>query len=172
MTLRRWRASDAAAFAAMNGDPQVMRFFPALLSRAESDRVMREMEAHFEEHGFGFWAVELTATGEFAGCAGLTRGADWVEAGCRLAQPFWRNGYATEAMHAAVRHAFDALGHEEVVAVTRPANTLARRVLEKLGFTHNPADDFYDPHLPSGHPLRPLLLYRVQPAALRPPVLR
>lgn len=161
LILRRWRRADREAFAAINADPHVMRYFPAVFSRTESDAAIDAMESHFEERGYGLWAAEIRATGELAGCAGLLNRDGRVEIGCRLGRAHWRHGYATEALTASLRSAFVDHLFPEVTAIASPANAAARRVVEKLGFTHHHGDDYYSPHLPSGHPLRPLMLFRL-----------
>ena len=72
LLLRRWRREDREPFAAINADPRVMQFFPTLLSRAESDARADRIEAHFEQHGFGLWAVEIVGVTPFAGFIGLS----------------------------------------------------------------------------------------------------
>ena len=71
LTLRRWQAEDRCPFAAMNADLRVMEYFPALLSVDDSDAMATRIEAHFERHGFGFWAVEIAGQASFAGYIGL-----------------------------------------------------------------------------------------------------
>jgi RimJ/RimL family protein N-acetyltransferase len=164
--LRAWREEDRAPFAELNADVRVMRYFPSPLTRAESDAAVERYATHISRYGYGMWAVELRATGELIGCCGVfhRRPEEGVgaEVGWRLAARHWGQGYATEAARATVKRAFGSLGIAEVVAITVPANAESRRVMEKLGFTHDPADDFYDPALPVGHPLRPLVLYRLR----------
>ena len=85
-----------------------------------------------------------------------------VEAGWRLARSCWNQGYATEAARAAVAHGFDGLELNDTVSFTVPQNTASRRVMEKLGMTHDAKDDFEHPLLSPGHPLRPHVLYRLR----------
>jgi ribosomal-protein-alanine N-acetyltransferase len=173
LLLRRWRSGDFDAFAALNADPRVMEHFPAPLSRSESDAAAARIAAHFDEHGFGLWAVEVVGgTGApvaMIGFAGLARprfelptaAGPCVEVGYRLAAEHWGHGYATEAARASLRFGFDELGLPEIVAFTVPANLRSRRVMERLGMHRDPADDFEHPLLPPGHPLRRHVLYRV-----------
>ncbi|HET6207522.1 MAG TPA: GNAT family N-acetyltransferase [Terracidiphilus sp.] len=171
MLLRRWRDSDRDPFARMNRDPAVMEFFPSLLSRVESDALIDRIEAHFAEHGFGLWAAELRASGEFVGYVGLalTRltavSTPCVEIGWRLDAAHWGEGLATEGARAVARHAFEVLGLAEIVSFTVPANLRSRRVMEKLGMTYDPGDDFDHPMLAAGHPLRRHVLYRLKRAS-------
>lgn len=170
LLLRRWRESDREPFAALNADPEVMEYFPARLGRAESDALIAQIEAGFESHGFGLWAAELRDSGEFLGFAGLAvpsfqaHFTPAVEVGWRLARHAWGHGYATEAGRAALRLGFTGLGLEEIVAMTAVANWRSRAVMERLGMSHDPADDFDHPTLPAGSPLRRHVLYRVSAA--------
>jgi RimJ/RimL family protein N-acetyltransferase len=166
--LRLWRQSDREPFARMNADPRVMEFFPGLLSREESDARVEHIEAHFERHGFGLWAVEVPGVTPFAGFIGLCV-ADFeapftscVEVGWRLAPEHWNRGYATEGARAALAFGFRRLGLDEVVSFTVPANVRSRRVMEKIGMTRSAGDDFDHPRLPEGHPLRRHVLYRIR----------
>jgi len=84
-----------------------------------------------------------------------------VEVGCRLAADYWNQGLATEGARAIVGYGVDVLGLEELVSFTVPANVKSRRVMEKLGMTHELSDDFDHPRLPAEHPLRRHVLYRL-----------
>ncbi len=112
LTLRAWQASDLAPFAALNQDPDVMRYLPSVLSRAQSDAMAAHIQSKLADNGFGFWAVELTETREFIGFVGLNRPTfdlghqPFVEIGWRLASAHWGRGYATEA---AKKHSPSAL---------------------------------------------------------------
>jgi len=167
LLLRRSRDADREPFARMNADPVVMEHFPARLSREESDRFLANIKAHFERHGFGLWAAELRATGEFIGFVGLAVPGfeapftPCVEIGWRLDAAHWGRGLATEGAGAVLRHAFEVLGLEEIVSFTVPANMRSRRVMEKLGMTHDALDDFDHPSLPALHPMRRHVLYRL-----------
>ena len=171
LLLRRWRDADREPFAALNADPRVMELFPAALSRAESDAFVDRNEAAFEARGFGLWAVEVVDGGRFAGFVGLwvpsfeAHFTPAVEIGWRLAHEHWGHGYATEAARAAIAYGFDEVGLDEIVSFTTPANERSWRVMERLGMTHDPADDFDHPQVPVGHPLRRHVLYRLR----RPP---
>jgi RimJ/RimL family protein N-acetyltransferase len=167
LLLRRWRPSDLAPFAALNADPRVMRYFPTTLSRAESDAFAERIEAHFAEHGFGLWAVEAPGGAPFIGFVGLSVPrfqapfTPCVEVGWRLAAEHWGRGYAPEAARAALAFGFDRLALREILSFTALANEPSRRVMEKLGMTHDPSDDFDHPGVPEGHDLRRHVLYRI-----------
>lgn len=168
LLLRAWRDEDLEPFAALNADPAVMEYLPGLLSRDESDAMAGRIRAHFAEHGFGLWAVEVKAPepAPFIGFVGLWR-PTWtahftpcVELGWRMARAYWGKGYATEAAQASMRFGFERLGLDELVALTVPGNSRSRAVMERLGMRRDPADDFDHPRIPEGHRLRRHLLYR------------
>ncbi|MER5752793.1 GNAT family N-acetyltransferase [Streptomyces sp. NPDC002088] len=166
LILRPWRESDLAPWAAMNADPEVREYFPGLLTREQSDSSVARFQAGLDERGWGWWAVEVVATGEFIGFTGLDPvDADMpftgVEAGWRLARPAWGHGYATEAARAALAFGFDDLGLAEILAVTAVGNLRSQAVMRRLGMTRDPADDFDDPGVPEG-PLRRSVLYRLR----------
>jgi RimJ/RimL family protein N-acetyltransferase len=167
--LRAWRAADREPFAALNADPVVMEHFPSTLTREESDALADRIEARFELHGWGLWAVEVVETGEFAGYVGLTpqtfdvHFTPAVEVGWRLAHQYWGRGYAPEAGRAALHYGFDVIDLDEIVSFTTVANLRSQRVMQKLGMTRDPADDFDHPALPEGHPQRSHVLYRISP---------
>ena len=172
LLLRPWRDDDRAAFAAINADPEVMRHFPAPLTRAGSDAMIDRALEKWAVQGFGFWAVAL-ADGPFIGFVGLNRPVNepqlrgLVEIGWRLSRAHWGRGYATEAARAALAFGF-ALGMQEIVAFTAQGNVRSRRVMEKLGMTHDPADDFPADGLDADHPLARQVLYRLRSEAFSP----
>jgi ribosomal-protein-alanine N-acetyltransferase len=174
LLLRHWRESDRAPFAALNADREVMRHFPAAMSREESDALADVIASDLDRDGWGWWALELQSTGAFIGFTGLRRVGfeasftPAVEIGWRLAREAWGHGYATEAAGAAVRYGFEELGLGEIVSFTAVANAPSRAVMERLGMTHDAAGDFDHPRVPEGSPLRRHVLYRLrasQPAA-------
>jgi RimJ/RimL family protein N-acetyltransferase len=166
--LRRWRPSDLDPFAALNADPRAMEFLPSALSRAQSDELAQRAEFHLEQHGYGLWAAEIPGVTPFAGFIGLSTPRyeapfqPCIEIGWRLDVAYWGKGYATEGARAVLAHGFDVLQLGEIVSITTVGNLRSRRVMEKLGMTHDPADDFEHPLLPEGHPLRPHVLYRIR----------
>jgi len=173
LLLRQWRGSDLEVFAALNADPAVMEHFPGVLSRDASDALAEGQRRVIDERGWGLWAVEVVGGAPFVGFVGLAMPrfdahfTPAVEVGWRLAREHWGRGYATEAATAALGFGFDELGLEEIVSFTTVANDRSRRVMERLGMTHDAADDFEHPALPAGHPLRPHVLYRIRSAGWR-----
>ena len=177
LILRTWRDSDRAPFAAMNADPAVMTYFPALMTAAESDEAIVRYQRALSETGFGFLAAELRATGEFVGLIGAQTMRDVipnlpqpaVEIGWRLARTAQGQGLATEGARAVVDFCFRTLNLPEVVAITALGNRASRHVMEKLGMTHRPDLTFEHPRVPIGHRHRQHALYELRnPAHLAP----
>jgi RimJ/RimL family protein N-acetyltransferase len=165
LVMRRWQASDREPFAAVNGDPHTMRFFPATLDQAESDALIDRIEQRFEAQGFGLWALEIAGTGQFIGFTGLNPmpddmpGAGAMEVGWRLARAAWHNGYATEAARAALDVAFGRLEMPEIYSMTAILNEPSQAVMRRLGLTEFTRCDH--PRVPEGRSLRPHVIYRI-----------
>lgn len=170
LILRSWRFEDREAFAEINADPRVMEHFPSTLTRDESDALADRIAAALARDGYGLWAVEVRGGAPFVGYVGLAAPTfeaaftPAIEVGWRLAAAHWGRGYATEAAAESLRVAFDVLGRDEVVSFTVPQNTPSRAVMERLGMTHDPADDFDHPRFLSDGRLRRHVLYRIDRA--------
>jgi RimJ/RimL family protein N-acetyltransferase len=166
LLLRHWKEEDREPFRDMNADPRVMEFMPQCLTSQESDSLFQRINEHLRKCGFGLFAAELREKGSFIGYVGLAvptfeaHFTPCVEIGWRFSLDHWGRGLATEGARAVAKYAFGELALEELVSFTVPANIRSRRVMEKIGMTHNAADDFDHPNLPEGHPLRRHVLYR------------
>lgn len=173
LILRRWKEADLAPFAALNADPVVMEHFPSPLTVEQSDAFVERIEQTFEETGFGLWVLEHRLSGGFLGYAGLWPVAfeahftPAVEVGWRLDRRHWGNGYATEGARAGMDYGFSELELGQIVSFTTPANIRSARVMERLGMTRDPSEDFDHPGLAPDSPLRRLVLYRMSAARWR-----
>jgi RimJ/RimL family protein N-acetyltransferase len=166
LLLRQWRDADLDPWAAMNADPQVREFLGEVLTREQSRQSMDRFRADLDERGWGWWAVEVVATGEFVGFTGLDpvepgMPFNGVEIGWRLSHTTWGLGYATEAARAVLAYGFDKLDLPEIVAIAAARNVRSHAVMRRLGMTHHPADDFEDVSEPPG-PLRSSVVYRLR----------
>lgn len=166
LILRRWMSADREPFAAMNADAEVMRYFPSALDRQASDGLADRLDAGFELHGHGRWALERRDTGEFIGFTGIgpmpadVPGSGGMEIGWRVARAHWRQGFALEAATAALDAAFapDAASPLlEVNSITAVINEPSRAVMRRLGMRH--VDDFAHPVVPEGSPIRAHVRY-------------
>ena len=164
--LRQWQASDFAPFAEMNADPEVMEYFPKLLTTSMSNTIAKKCQSLIDDNGWGFWAVSLKETDTFIGMVGLNNAnADMpfspaVEIAWRLDNDYWGLGYATEAARASLNFAFVELGIEEVVSFTAVINKRSQLVMERLGMT-NTQENFYHPMLDPNHRLAEHVLYKI-----------
>ena len=171
LRLRPWRDEDLPAFAALNADPEVMEHMPKCLVREESDAFAGRIQEGIARLGFGLWAVEVFGVADFIGFTGLsvplyeTHFTPCVEIGWRLARKFWGFGYATEAARLALDYGFREARLDQIVAFTFVGNVRSRKVMERLGMTYSPDDDFDHPRVPEGHRIRPHVLYRINRAA-------
>ncbi len=167
LLLRPWRDADVAAFAELSADPAVMEFLYPLTEPGAVEAWVARVRAHWRQHRFGQWVVEIPGEAGFIGVVGLFTTAyaahftPAVEVAWRLGRAYWGHGYASEAARAALDCGFDRLGLAEIVAVTVPANRRSRRVMERLGMSRAPEDDFDHPNVPDG-PLKRHVLYRLR----------
>ncbi|WP_229070173.1 GNAT family N-acetyltransferase [Actinoplanes sp. DH11] len=144
LVLRGWRDDDLDVLAAINADPEVMRYIAdgSVRDRRQSAEGLRRMTATWAEHGFGLFAVEVRATGTLVGWAGLSvpdflpQVLPAVEIGWRLDRAVWGQGYATEAARAALRFGFVDRGLDRIISIRHLDNERSARVMAKLGLTH------------------------------------
>ncbi len=168
LILRGWNDEDVHAWARMNADPRVMEFFPGTQEPQQSIAAAIALRKELERDGYGWFVVEVKDRMPFAGAIALqpvpfeAPFTPAKEIGWRFMVNAWGCGYATEAAGAALNFAFEELRWSEVVAMTAAINARSRRVMERLGMTHDPADDFDHPRLDEGHRLRRHVLYRVR----------
>ena len=164
--VRQWAEADIEAFIRMNTDPAVTEFFPRPGSRQESLEVFDRLRREIDARGWGLFAVE--SEGRFIGSAGLAvpriqyHFMPCVEIGYRFLPEFWGKGLALEASRLVLEFGFCQLGLREIVAYTACLNVRSQRLMQRLGMTRSPADDFEHPTIPEGHPLRPHVLYRIR----------
>jgi RimJ/RimL family protein N-acetyltransferase len=148
----------------MNADPNVMRFFPKALTREESAISLARLRRTIEERGWGLWAVDVNGTlAGFTGLADPQFAAHFtpcMEVGWRLRKEFWGRGIAFAAAQQAMAYAFSELKLSELVSFTAEINMRSRRLMERLGFSHDPAENFDHPGIAEGHLLRRHVLYR------------
>jgi RimJ/RimL family protein N-acetyltransferase len=170
LLLRQWCDDDVAAFAELSADPAVMQYLVPFADRTARDAWVVAARKHWQDHGFGPWVLEVPSEGLMIGVVGLNNlrfalpFAPAVEVAWRLTPRYWGRGYAHEAARAAIDDGFGRLGLKEIGAFTVLANLASQRVMEKLGMTCDPAEDFdfEHPRLPPGHPLRRHVLYRLR----------
>lgn len=171
LLLREWEDRDRAPLAAILGDPNVRRFYPATATPKQVSAQIDVSVSLAAENGFHFQAAELKATGELVGLIGIgvvppairavIPGAPRVEIGWQFAERFWGQGLAPEAARAWLDAGWQSFDLPEIVAFTAATNLPSQRVMEKIGMTRNPANDFQHPNLPQGHPLRSHVVYRI-----------
>ncbi len=167
--LRQWKDSDLDAWAAMNADPAVRRYFPSVLDRAQAQGEADRIRASIAQRGWGMWALEVPGLHAFAGFVGLNLPgfeAPWmpaVEIGWRLSPSAWGQGYASEGAAAALDFAFTDLQLPQVVAMSVPTNGPSHRVMERIGMVRDAEADFDHPRVPDGSPLKRHILHRTTP---------
>ena len=135
LRLRQFQEIDFEVYAAMLADPEVARFIGGVRDRSSARQHFDSARTHWQQRGYGKFAVEEKTSGRMVGRCGPTLhvGAPEVELGWTIAQDSWGNGYATEAARACAAWMFDTLHLEEVVSFIDPDNVASVRVAEKIG---------------------------------------
>ncbi|MER8722159.1 GNAT family N-acetyltransferase [Mesorhizobium sp. M0999] len=168
LVLREWNPEDLQPLARINNDPRVARYVAKLADRRVLAAWIAGQREHFNKHGYGLWALELSGAAKLIGFCGLVKVpyqahfTPAVDIEWRLASAHWGRGYATEAASAALAFGFGHLRLNEIVANAAVANLDSRRVMERLGMTHNPTDDFDHPLMAGDDPLQRQVLYRIK----------
>jgi RimJ/RimL family protein N-acetyltransferase len=161
---------DVDAMHAINSDPLVMQYFPSMPTYEQTKELIELIISKQQQVGYSLYAVELKTTSELIGFVGLLyRSKEELDIACmpgteigwRLASQYWNQGYATEAASAVLNYAFETLGLDEIVSFTAVPNIPSQRVMQKIGLTRNPADDFAHPKLAKDHWLCQHVLYRL-----------
>ncbi|MCH9763573.1 MAG: GNAT family N-acetyltransferase [Gammaproteobacteria bacterium] len=170
LILRTWCDDDLEPMFRINQDPKVMEYFSALGSKEETQNHINRICKHQDEHGYSLYVVELKSTHKMIGFIGLLHRikAEFnvpfnpsIAIGWRLSLKHWGKGFATEGASAVLDYAFCVLGLPEIVSFTVTENKKSRRVMEKIGLTYNPDDDFDHPKAPDDSPLKQHVLYRI-----------
>lgn len=175
LRLRTWHLRDIRPLAKMCADPQVMRYFPAPMSFQQTLKMLWRIRQHHRRYGYSLYATERKDTGALIGFVGLNAPAfripgftpyaqPIIEIGWRLGVEHWGQGYAPEAAHAVLSHAFTTCGLEEIISFTSKLNKPSERVMQKIGLQHDPRDDFDHPNVQWTNPLHPHILYRLNKA--------
>jgi RimJ/RimL family protein N-acetyltransferase len=137
LLLRTFRRNDLPKYAALNADPEVVRYLGGVpLTREHSDEIAEWAQECFAKEGLGLLAVERREDAAFLGMCGLHHQQSYpddVEVGWRLAREHWGRGYATEAATGWLDHAFGPMGLPRVTSITDPPNLRSLAVMRRLG---------------------------------------
>lgn len=174
LQLREWRDEDIAPFSLMNADPEVMRYFPRVMSAQQTEQSVERFRDHQGEHGFAFWPAVLKQTGEFIGFIGIQNApenvpcAPAVEIGWRLRKEYWGQGLAPEGARAVLAYAFSALQLPELVSFTAKINEPSQRVMQKIGMKRDHEGGFLHPSVERSSALEEHVLYRLKAEGVSP----
>ena len=172
LKLRQWQQEDWPVFAKMNANPEVMKYYPRVLSTAESNAMAQKLAKLISQRGWGFWAVEKRDEKKFIGFVGLNIPSyelpvtPCVEIGWRLGKEYWGCGYATEAAKASLALAFETLNLSEIYSFTSVANKKSQAVMQRLSMI-NTKQNFEHPIIPEKHPLREHVLFKIDKTTWR-----
>jgi len=153
LLLRPYREEDRPAWAAINADPEVMKYLGGEpLTREQSDAITVGVNQRYVAEGIGFLAIERRSDGAFLGACGLMRHGEWfpddLEIGWRLAREYWGHGYATEAAASWLDHAFLDRSEPRVISITDTPNLNSIAVMKRLGMTFDNETELVEDGIP------------------------
>lgn len=163
---RKWNTSDIKTMHEISSDQEVMQYFPATQTKAQTTQFIQRMQQQFDENGYCYFAVEIIKTKEFIGFIGIckqTYEADFnpaTDIGWRLHKRYWSKGYATEGARACLHFAFTVIGLKEIVAVAPKYNVPSISVMKKIGMTK--VKEFEHPLLKEYPDLKDCVLYAIK----------
>ncbi len=161
---RVWGPNDLEPFTELNADKEVMRHFPSTLTPQETTSLIERINKHFEEFGYGFFAVDYLSENKFIGFIGLSHPSfetdftPCVEIGWRLDKDYWNLGLATEGAQRCLEFALQELKLDEIYAFTIPKNLASQRVMQKVGMQF--VGNFSHPRFEENSPYSKHVLYR------------
>lgn len=166
LRLREWTDADIEPWAQMNADARVMEFFPSPIEPEASRAKVAIIQSELRSRGYGWFVMERKNEPGFAGVLVVDDVRYDVpyqprrEIGWRLPVACWGHGYASEGAAALLEYAFGTLGWPHIVAMTALVNVRSQRVMQRIGMTRDPTEDFQHPRLAAGHRLAHHILYR------------
>lgn len=141
LILRPWSLSDADRLFTILQEADMFKYFPQTRAPERSwvDKYINHHLSHWQEHGYGHWAVVNRADGEVIGWNGLEYLPETceTEVAYLLSRQVWGQGFATEAARAAVEYGFGTCQLSLIIGLVHPDNIGSIRVLEKIGLVFN-----------------------------------
>jgi [ribosomal protein S5]-alanine N-acetyltransferase len=128
---------DFERFYEINADPDTNLFNPSgAMSFERAEKAFNTMTAHWQEQGFGTWAIKEKEHPDFIiGFGGLDDRlyGDEIKLnlGYRFDKKYWGKGYATELAQAAIEYGLAGLNKKEIFAIVRPKHLASIKVLVK-----------------------------------------
>ena len=147
LKLRPFYEEDAARLHEILSEEDILRYFPSpgTPTLDQIRKLIANQLRHWEEHGFGWWAVEPIGEDQLIGWNGLQYlpDTDEIEVGYLLSRSYWNRGLATEGARAGLEFAFGKLDLKQVVAIVHPENRASQRVIEKLGMRFTEETEYF-----------------------------
>lgn len=160
---REWKNSDVKKLAAINADPAVMEFFPAIQNTQQTTDFITRMQTEMADKGYCYFAVDKLDNGVLIGFIGLsekTFEADFTpctDIGWRLGKEHWNKGYATEGAIRCLQYGLDELQLDKIIAIAPKVNVKSEMVMQKAGMRK--VSEFIHPLLLNDERLKVCVLY-------------
>jgi RimJ/RimL family protein N-acetyltransferase len=136
---RDYVETDIPKLAVINADPEVMEFFPSIISLDQTISYVKRMKKQLKEKGFCYFAVDELQSGDFIGFIGLCEQTfessftPCIDIGWRLDKKYWHKGFATEGAKRCLEYGFNELGLKQICAIAPVVNIKSLNVMKKIG---------------------------------------
>lgn len=151
LLLRPWQPEDAETWFNLLQEEDILRYFPVSTppQREKADRYIAHHQEHWEQHGYGHWAVVTQPDNQLVGWNGLEYlpELEQTEVAYLLSHSVWGLGYATEAARAAIIYGFEVVGLSSIIGLVHPDNIASIRVLTKCGLHYRNRIQLWNMHM-------------------------
>ena len=157
---------DRDALVGMFTNQEVMAQLYPGMDVAAADAVIAKHD-RLRGEGLGFLVMERREDGAVIGFCGLKRGEAHmpihgkIEAGWLVDLPWWRRGYAREAMAAVLADGWERIGEDRIYAVTSAVNLKSQALIARLGMQRLTGKDYMSTSFPDGHVLQPTVTFAI-----------
>ena len=147
LIVRPFTLEDTATMHQIINGKDVLKYFPGskTITEVQVQRMIERIRTHWQDKGYGLWAIELRATGALLGRCGLQHleETDEVEIDFIFSRDHWGNGFATEAGKASLQYGLEQLRLQTIVGIVHPENLASQRVLEKVGMAQIEKTEYF-----------------------------
>jgi RimJ/RimL family protein N-acetyltransferase len=136
LSLYRPTPEDALTLKGLWRDEKVRKFLGGTLPDELITEKIKALQNHWDQYGFGLWAVWQKVPQCLIGLCGLHHTEDGLELSYLFFPEYWGQGLAREATHASLNYGFTVLKQNSIISITQQANLRSCRLLEAIGMKH------------------------------------
>jgi len=145
--LRAFNVGETKTLHAILAEPGVLRYFPSSkpppLERVE--KLIESQSRHWEEQGYGWWAVADQKDDTLIGWCGLgfLENTEEIEIKYLFKRSHWGKGIATETASVCLEYGYREVDLDTIIGLTHLENIASQRVLEKIGLSFRNQAEYF-----------------------------